>query len=177
MLSLAGIVTQQYRFLIAYEESYGFLVGTHARDKDAVVAAMLICEAAAYWKARGKTLCDVLSSLYAKYGYYLDALETFQMEGSAGTRSIAEIMRSLRATGTGVFPDCMQITDYLQGCNSFPAENMLKWKLLDGSWAIARPSGTEPKIKFYFSVCGVNASTAKERLLSIQRGLYACWKQ
>ncbi len=170
-------LTQQYRFLIAYEESYGFLVGTHARDKDAVVAAMLICEAAAYWKARGKTLCDVLSSLYAKYGYYLDALETFQMEGSAGTRSIAEIMRSLRATGTGVFPDCMQITDYLQGCNSFPAENMLKWKLLDGSWAIARPSGTEPKIKFYFSVCGVNASTAKERLLSIQRGLYACWKQ
>ncbi|MEG1524258.1 MAG: phospho-sugar mutase [Clostridia bacterium] len=161
------------RFLMAYEESFGFLVGTHARDKDAVVAAMLICEATAYWKAQRKTLIDVLNELYAQYGYFLDALQTFTCPGSLGAEEIQSAMLTLRTLGMEVYPGCIQVIDYLCASDSFPAENVLKWLLPDGSWFAARPSGTEPKIKFYFSIRGQNEVDAVQRLDSLKTALFA----
>ncbi|QHT64177.1 phospho-sugar mutase [Paenibacillus lycopersici] len=153
-------------FLFGYEESYGYLAGTYARDKDAVVASLLICEAAAYYKSQGKTLYDVLLELYAQYGFYLEHLESRTLKGVDGVQQIAGIMQDWRANppvevaGTRV----ARVLDYLPGLDGLPSENVLKYLLEDGSWFCLRPSGTEPKIKVYFAVRGQSLSKAKDAI-------------
>ncbi len=150
-----------HHFLIGYEESYGYLVGNHARDKDAVVAAMLVAEMAAWHKAAGKTLMDALSELYEEYGYYLDTVKAFSLQGKEGIERIAEIMCELREDAT-LFPDA-KVLDYKNGIDGFPPSNALKFKFEDGSWISARPSGTEPKIKFYYCIRGKDKADAEAR--------------
>ncbi|CAH1193144.1 Phosphoglucomutase [Paenibacillus plantiphilus] len=149
-------------FLFGYEESYGYLAGTYARDKDAVIASLLICEAAAYYKSQGKTLYDVLQELYAQFGTYLEALESRTLKGLDGVQKIASIMDDWRSNPpsevAGVKVDAM--LDYLRGLDGLPAENVLKFMLSDGSWFCLRPSGTEPKIKVYFAVRGTTQDEA-----------------
>ena len=151
-------------FLMGYEESYGYLVGTHARDKDAVVASMLICEAAAYHKANGKTLVDALHELYAKYGFYLDALDSFTLKGKDGAEKIRAIMSAFRTAGDTAFDGVACVIDYAEGVDGLPRENVLKFIFENGSWLAVRPSGTEPKLKIYYSVCGEQEEQATELL-------------
>ncbi|CAM4276230.1 phospho-sugar mutase [Paenibacillus tarimensis] len=155
-------------FLFGYEESYGYLAGTYARDKDAVIASMLICEAAAYYKSKGKTLYEVLQELYAQFGTYLEQLESRTLKGIDGVAQIAAIMEDWRsnppAEVAGV--KVSKVLDYLPGIDSLPPENVLKYMLEDGSWFCLRPSGTEPKIKVYFAVRG---STQEEASAAISK--------
>ncbi len=151
-------------FVMGYEESYGYLVGTHARDKDAVVASMLICEAAAYHKANGKTLVDALHELYAKYGFYLDALDSFTLKGKDGAEKIRAIMSAFRTAGDTAFDGVARVIDYAEGVDDLPRENVLKFIFENGSWLAVRPSGTEPKLKIYYSVCGEQEEQATELL-------------
>ncbi len=140
------------KFVMGYEESYGYLVGPHARDKDAVVSAMMICEMAAYYKAQGKSLIDVLEELYKKFGYYLDRLESFTLKGKDGQEKIASIMAELRKRGKGLMSGIAEVKDYSKGCDGLPKSDVLKYIYEDGSWMAVRPSGTEPKIKIYYSI-------------------------
>ncbi|WP_040952361.1 phospho-sugar mutase [Gorillibacterium massiliense] len=148
--------TGSHTFLFGYEESYGYLAGDYARDKDAVIASMLICEAAAYYKKQGKTLYDVLIELYEEYGYFMERLESRTLKGKEGVEKIRGIMENWRlmppAEVAGV--KVTEVLDYSQGIQDLPAENVLKYVLEDGSWFTLRPSGTEPKIKVYFAVKG-----------------------
>ncbi len=149
-------------FLFGYEESYGYLAGTHARDKDAVSASMLIAEMAAYYKNNGKTLVDALDEIYAEYGYYYDCLETFVLKGKEGAEKIQAAMAAMRESGETLFDNLEKLTDYSKGIDGLPKENVLRFDFKDGSWAAARPSGTEPKLKLYFSVKGENRAQAEE---------------
>ncbi len=146
--------TGTHTFVFGYEESYGYLAGNYARDKDAVVAALLISEAAAYYKSQGKTLYDVLLELYAQYGTYLETLESRTLKGKDGLERIRAIMEDWRsqppAEVAGVKVEALE--DYKDGLNGLPPENVLKFRLADGSWFCLRPSGTEPKIKVYLAV-------------------------
>lgn len=153
----------EYSYIFGYEESYGYLAGTHARDKDAVSSAMLIAEMAAYHKNEGRTLTDALNSLYAGYGYYYDCLETVVLEGKSGAEKIQSVMQALRENWKTTFEDVKQVIDYSTGVEDLPKENVLKFIFNDGSWAAARPSGTEPKIKMYYSVKSENEEKAKKR--------------
>lgn len=144
-------------FLFGYEESHGYISGDHIRDKDGVSAALLLCEAAAWHKAHGRTLLDALDTLYREYGYYIDAQDSFVFEGEKGIRIMQKIMTHLRSHGEGVFqiPGGMeQILDYSKGLDGLPCSNVLKFRFEGGSWIAARPSGTEPKIKFYYCMRG-----------------------
>jgi phosphoglucomutase len=158
--------TGQYRFLFGYEESYGYLAGNYCRDKDAVLASMLICEAAAYYKSQGKTLYDVLQELYRKYGYFQEHLESRTLKGIDGVEKIRAIMEDWRnnppSAVTGV--EVVRVQDYSKGIEGLPAENVLKFTLADDSWFCLRPSGTEPKIKVYFAVRGTSGEEASERI-------------
>lgn len=158
-------------FVIGYEESYGYLVGTHARDKDAVVASMLICEAAAYHKACGKTLVDALSELYREYGFYRDALDSFTLKGKDGAQRIRDIMSAFRAAGVTAFPKVEQVIDYADGVGGLPKENVLKFIFENGSWLAVRPSGTEPKLKIYYSVRGENEAAADASLEALRQNI------
>jgi len=151
-------------FVIGYEESYGYLAGTHARDKDAVVSSMLICEMAAYYKAQGKTLLHVLEALYGQYGYYLDALDSFTLKGKDGAERIKNIMTELRRTGAGLDASVEAVQDYSAGLDGLPKSDVLKFRLKDGSWLAVRPSGTEPKIKIYYSVRQQDRQAAQKAL-------------
>ena len=155
-------------FVIGYEESYGYLVGTHARDKDAVVSSMLICQMAAWYKNQGKTLVDGLNELYDEYGYYLDTLESFVLKGKDGAEQIQKLMVTFRETGMKLFDGLKEIIDYSVGVRDLPKENVLKYVWNDGSWIAVRPSGTEPKIKVYYSVKEADKDAAKARLEKIQ---------
>ena len=141
---------KEHDFVMGYEESYGYLVGTHAQDKDAVVAAMLICEMCACHKRQGKTLFDVLDELYRTHGYYLDALDSFTLKGKDGLERIKSMMTKLREQGH--FEGVTKVKDYSQGIDGLPKENVMKFFCQDGSWFAVRPSGTEPKIKIYYSI-------------------------
>lgn len=164
---------QDFDFLFGYEESYGYLAGTHAQDKDAVVSAMLICEMAAYLKVQGKTLLDRINEIYAEYGYYLDALDSFTLKGKDGLERINLIMKQLREEGAP-FTNVAKVIDYTLdvaaefGFGNLPKSNVLKYIFEDSSWIAVRPSGTEPKIKFYYSIKGDNQEVAKERLKEYQ---------
>ena len=156
-------------FLIGYEESYGYLVGTHARDKDAVVSSMLICEMASWYKNQGKTLIDGLNEIYSRYGYYLDALDSFVLKGKEGSEKISALMTEFRGRGNTLFSDIKELIDYKDGVADLPRENVLKYIFDDGSWMAVRPSGTEPKIKVYYSICGADRAAAERKLEALRK--------
>ncbi|MBQ2734620.1 MAG: phospho-sugar mutase [Clostridia bacterium] len=156
---------QNGSFLMGYEESYGYLIGTHARDKDAVVSSVVICEMTAYYKTQNKTLIDVLEALYAQYGYYRDALDSFTIPGLEGMRKITCLMEHFRANGQRILPNVREVLDYTQGIQGLPKSDVLKFCFENGSWLAVRPSGTEPKIKIYYSVREQDREAA-ERLLA-----------
>ena len=153
-------------FVIGYEESYGYLVGTHARDKDAVVASLILSEAALCYKLKGMSLYDALMEIYAQFGYYKEALKSITLKGIDGVEKIAEIMKSFRNDDidsiAGVKVD--RKLDYKEGIDGLPKADVLKFVLEDKSWIAIRPSGTEPKIKFYFGVCGNNEVESDKKI-------------
>lgn len=172
----------EYEF--GYEESYGCLVGTHARDKDAVVAVMALCEAAAFYKSKGLTLCDQMQNIYKKYGYYLEDLESITLKGADGSLKIAAIMDKLRNDSPKSFggSKVLAVRDYRDKVRfdkqnntkeqlKLPVSNVLYFELENNGWCCARHSGTEPKIKFYFGVKGKNLSEAQELLAAVKRDL------
>lgn len=165
----------EYTYLFGYEESYGYLAGNYARDKDAVVASMLICEAAAYYKQQGKTLIDVLEELYQQFGYYRESLVSRTLKGKDGLAKIGELMSSFRSDPpqqvAGI--NVAKLLDYSLGLDGLPKENVLKFLLADGSWFTLRPSGTEPKIKFYFAVRGESTVHAQDLLAKIEAEVLA----
>lgn len=156
----------EHQFLFGYEESYGYLLGTYARDKDAVVASMLICEAAAYYKSKGKSLYDVLQELYKAHGYFNEKLESRTLKGKDGLAKIGQIMDEWRQNPPQAIHGIKvaSVFDYSQGIDGLPRENVLKFVLEDHSWFCLRPSGTEPKIKVYFAVRGSSAAKAAAQI-------------
>lgn len=158
----------EQEFVIGYEESYGYLVGTHARDKDAVVSTMLICQMAAWYKNQGKTLVDGLNEIYDEYGYYLDYLDSFVLKGKDGAEKIQSLMTYFRNKGKALFDGIEEIIDFSEGIRDLPKENVLKYVWNDGSWMAVRPSGTEPKIKVYYSIVDPVKNNAKVRLENIR---------
>lgn len=160
--------TGEQDFVIGYEESYGYLVGTHARDKDAVVSSMLICEMASWYKNQGKTLVDGLNEIYDEYGYYLDYLDSFTLKGKDGAEKIQNLMVTFREKGTSLLPNIEEIIDFKTGIRDLPIENVLKYIFDDGSWMAVRPSGTEPKIKVYYSIVDPDKDNANKRLSEIR---------
>ena len=160
--------TGKQEFVIGYEESYGYLVGTHARDKDAVVSSMLICQMASWYKNQGKTLVDGLNEIYDEYGYFLDYLDSFVLKGKDGAEKIQNLMTSFRNKGTALFDGIEEIIDFSTGIRDLPKENVLKYIWKDGSWMAVRPSGTEPKIKVYYSIVDASKENAGKRLETIR---------
>lgn len=158
----------EQEFVIGYEESYGYLVGTHARDKDAVVSSMLICQMAAWYKNQGKTLVDGLNEIYDEYGYYLDYLDSFVLKGKDGAEKIQSLMTWFRNKGKALFDGIDKIIDFSEGIRDLPKENVLKYIWNDGSWMAVRPSGTEPKIKVYYSIVDPVKDNAAARLENIR---------
>lgn len=161
--------TGSHQFLFGYEESYGYLIGPFVRDKDAIQAGMLICEMVAYYlsPAGGSmTLDQVLEQIYQTYGYYLEDLVSFTFEGKEGQEKIKTMMEELRRRpleqigGTAV----TKMEDCLSGIGELPKADVLKFHLKDGGWVAIRPSGTEPKIKFYFSTVAQNQEAAEQKL-------------
>lgn len=162
------------RFLMGYEESYGYVTAEHVRDKDGISAAMFICEMAAYYKKRGLTLIDVLKAIYEEFGFYLSFQDSFDFEGQAGAEKIESIMETFRRNSKAVFSGFMQsydsnmrnieIIDYMKGIEELPTSNVLKFVFENGSWIAVRPSGTEPKIKFYYCVKAESRSLAENLL-------------
>ena len=150
------------KYVFGFEESYGYLKGSYCRDKDAVVASMLITELAADLKAYGKTLYDGLIDLYEKYGYYLENVQTKTLAGIEGLAQIKAIMKKFREEGVPF--DVEKALDYSTGIDGLPKSDVLKYFLKDGSLFTVRPSGTEPKIKFYFGVCGKSQKDAEEKV-------------
>lgn len=156
---------EQERFIFGFEESYGYLSGTAVRDKDAVVASMLICEMAAYYRKNGSSIKQRLEEIYKKYGYYLNAVDSFSFPGLSGMDKMQKIMEDLRKNGpkeiAGIsVKDCV---DYLDSEKTgLPRANVLLYKLENGESIIVRPSGTEPKIKAYFTTFGKSREEAKE---------------
>ena len=164
-------------YLFGYEESYGCLVGTHARDKDAVVAVMALCEAAAYYKSKGLTLWDQMLVLFEKYGYYKEGLYTLTLKGQEGAAKIQEILKSFRSNPPKqigeykvlAFRDYEEniIQNYVTGETTktgLPKSNVLYFELEDQAWCCVRPSGTEPKVKLYMGVKGIDMQDAQNRL-------------
>lgn len=154
------------RFTFGLEESYGYLRGTHSRDKDAVVAAMLIAEMAAEYKQYGKNLYDVLVSIYEKYGYCLETLETRTLDGIEGVRKIQKLMEHFRNNDLPL--PIKEKIDYKTGVNNLPKSDVLKF-ILDNAWFAVRPSGTEPKIKFYFGVVANSNIEVQKRIDILQK--------
>ncbi len=154
-------------FVLGYEESYGFLIGKHVRDKDAVVSSLLICEMAAYYKEKGFGLYDILESLHHRFGFYLDSMDSVTFPGSAGMARMKEIMASLRTNKTLFGTEEVRIDDYIDGLYGLPGADVLKYVFADGSWVAVRPSGTEPKLKIYYSVRAKNEREAAARTMSL----------
>ena len=163
-------------YLFGFEESYGCLIGTYARDKDAIVATMALCEAAAYYKTQGKTLWDSIIDMYEEFGYYKDAIQAVTMKGIEGLEKIQEIMTTLRQNPPAEFAGHKvtavrdykldEITDLATGekkPTGLPNSNVLYYELTDDAWVCVRPSGTEPKVKFYYGVKGTSLADADEK--------------
>lgn len=148
--------TNEKTFIMGYEESYGYLVGTHARDKDGVVASMLISDMAAYYYDKGMSLYDGLMELYNKVGFFKEDMISLTLSGISGLEKIKEIMEYFRENGLNEVAEVKVIEskDYNEGIDGLPKSNVLKFILEDGSWIAARPSGTEPKLKFYMGIYG-----------------------
>ena len=163
-------------YVFGFEESYGCLIGTHARDKDAIVATMALCEAAAYYKTQGKTLWDAMIDAYEKYGYYKDDIQSITLKGIEGLAKIQEILETLRKEPPKAFGaykvekvrdyQADTITDLATGMTvptGLPNSNVLYYELNDAAWVCVRPSGTEPKVKFYYGVKGTSLADADSR--------------
>ena len=163
-------------YLFGFEESYGCLIGTHARDKDAIVATMALCEAAAYYKTQGKTLWDAMIDMYEKYGYYKDDIQSITLKGIEGLEKIQSILETLRKNPPAEIGG-YQVTsarDYKLDTvrnmatgeiteTGLPKSNVLYYDLTDDAWLCVRPSGTEPKVKFYYGVKGTSLADADEK--------------
>lgn len=161
-------------YLFGFEESYGCLIGTHARDKDAIVATMALCEAAAYYKTQGKTLWDAMIDMYEKYGYCIDNVKSITLKGMEGLAKIQDIMNILRENTPAKVGnyDVLSARDYKLDTvknlatgevttTGLPSSNVLYYDLSDSAWLCVRPSGTEPKVKFYYGVKGSSLEEAK----------------
>ena len=160
-------------YLFGFEESYGCLIGIHARDKDAIVATMALCEAAAYYKTQGKTLWDAMVDLYERFGYYKDGIQAITLKGIEGLQKIQEILETLRKNppaevgGYKVLKARDYQADTIKDIETgevtgtgLPSSNVLYYDLTDDAWLCVRPSGTEPKVKFYYGVKGESLADA-----------------
>ncbi|MCI8293161.1 MAG: phospho-sugar mutase [Hespellia sp.] len=160
-------------YLFGFEESYGCLIGTYARDKDAIVATMALCEAAAYYKTLGKTLWDAMIDMYERYGYYKDAVQSITLKGIEGIAKIQEILETLRKNPPTEIAgyQVLKARDYKMDtikdmatgevtATGLPNSNVLYYDMPDGTWLCVRPSGTEPKVKFYYGVKGTSLEDA-----------------
>ena len=172
--------------MFGLEESYGCLIGTYARDKDAVSASVALCEAAAYYKTKNMTLWDAMVAMYEKYGYYKDAVKAIGLKGIEGLAKIQNIMETLRKEApakVGEY-DVVSARDYKLDTikdmktgavteTGLPASNVLYYDLNDGAWVCVRPSGTEPKIKFYYGVKGTSLEDADKKSAELGEALMA----
>lgn len=173
-----------HEFLFGYEESYGCLIGTHARDKDAIVAVMGVAELAAYYKSQGLTLYEALIGLYEKYGYFLETLQSITLKGKEGIEQISHILSTLRQSPPSVLAGVKvaELRDYDLGVirnlltgekrsTDLPESNVLYFDLEDGSWFCVRPSGTEPKVKFYFGVQGDSEVASQDKVKALEEAV------
>ena len=173
-----------HNYVFGMEESYGCLAGTYARDKDACVAVMMLCEVAAYYKLQGKTLCDAMEEMYQKYGYYQEGLATLTKKGMDGAQQIQNLMAEQRKNPPKELGGYQvlyvrdyqedKVTDMRTGEESptgLPASNVLYYELENNAWCCVRPSGTEPKIKYYFGVKGESVADAKEKLAALKKDI------
>lgn len=178
--------TKAHNYVFGLEESYGCLVGTYARDKDAPVAVMMLCEVAAYYKSQRKTLWDAMLDMYEKYGYYKEGLATVTLKGIDGSAQIQELMNEFRQNPPKQLGDYRVIAyrdynedirkDIATGCvepTGLPKSNVLYYELENNAWCCVRPSGTEPKIKYYFGVKGDSLADAQEKLESLKAAMTA----
>lgn len=175
--------TNEKQYVFGYEESYGSLIAPFVRDKDAPQACLMLAEAACYYKSQGKTLVDVLHELYAELGYYEESQTSLQLEGQAGAERIQEILTTLRndvpSSIHGI--DVVRFEDYktcrivendkVSELTGFDKSDVLKFYLADGSWIAVRPSGTEPKCKFYYCICGDSLQDAREKTVAYQQAI------
>ena len=163
-------------YLFGFEESYGCLIGTHARDKDAIVATMALCEAAAYYKTKNMTLWDAMIAMYERYGYYKDDIKSITLKGIEGLNKIQEILETLRKNPPAEIGGykVTSARDYKMDTvkdmetgevttTGLPKSNVLYYDLTDGAWVCVRPSGTEPKVKFYYGIKGTSLEDANEK--------------
>lgn len=168
-------------YVFGFEESYGCLVGTHARDKDAIVAVMMLCEAAAFYKDQGLTLWDQMINIFEKYGYYREGLETLTLKGISGAEKIQQILADMRENPPKQLGDykVLRVRDYVKDeikdletgnvtPTGLPESNVLYYDLTDDAWCCVRPSGTEPKVKFYFGVKGSSFDDANDKLAKLK---------
>ena len=173
-------------YVFGFEESYGCLVGTHARDKDAIVAVMCLCEAAAYYKKQGLTLWDQMVKIFEKYGFYREGLETLTLKGISGAEKIQQILSHMRNNPPKKLAgyDVLKVRDYQSGETvdlktgeksetGLPESNVLYYDLTDNAWCCVRPSGTEPKVKFYFGVKGASFADANQKLEELRKAMMA----
>ena len=171
-------------YLFGFEESYGCLIGTHARDKDAIVATMALCEAAAFYKTQGKTLWDAMIDMYEKYGYYLDDVKSISLSGIEGLAKIQSIMETFRSNPPKEIAGLtvMSARDYKKdevvdtqtgavSSTGLPSSNVLYYDLTDDAWLCVRPSGTEPKIKFYYGIKGTSMEDAYAKSAAVNEAL------
>lgn len=173
--------TKEFEFLFGYEESYGYLIKNFARDKDAVQSVLAIIEAASYYKKQGKTLLDVLSQLYERHGFYLEGLRSVTKKGVSGANSIQNLLEQVRVNRITEVAGITVLSqeDYLHSVRTFtdgreteeiflPKSNVIKYFLADGSWVCVRPSGTEPKVKYYFGVLSGSEAESSKKLKALQ---------
>ena len=178
--------TGKGEYLFGFEESYGCLIGTHARDKDAIVATMALCEAAAYYKTKDMTLWDAMIEMYEKYGYYKDDIQSITLKGIEGLAKIQEILETLRKNPPAEIAGykVLKARDYKAdkikdmqtgevSSTGLPSSNVLYYDLSDDAWLCVRPSGTEPKVKFYYGVKGVSLADADEKSASMGKEVLA----
>lgn len=174
-------------FLFGFEESYGYLIASFVRDKDAVQAAVMACEMAYYWNQQGKTLLDALDDLFQKYGYYLEGMTSLTLKGKEGAEEIKHLMDTVRTNPLTEIAglNVLQVEDYLTGVRTYvsdknktdsidlPRENVVKYLLEHNSWVCLRPSGTEPKIKCYYGVCEETREASEAKLSALKEKMEA----
>ncbi len=178
--------TGDHSYVFGLEESYGCLAGTYARDKDACVAVMMLCEVASYYKMQNKTLWDAMIDMYEKYGYYKEGLATVTLKGIDGAAKIQEMMKAFRENPPKELAGykVLAVRDYKADtrldlatgqveATGLPTSNVLYYELSDNAWCCVRPSGTEPKIKFYFGVKGKSLEDAKDKLEALKEAITA----
>ena len=176
--------TGSHEYLFGFEESYGCLVGTHARDKDAITAVMILCEAAAYYKKHSLTLWDQMIKIYEKYGFYKEGISTITLKGADGAQKIQELMNRIRNNPPKKLGDykVLSFRDYKTGKiidyktekeseTGLPTSNVLYYDLEDNGWCCVRPSGTEPKVKFYMGVKGKSMEDAEKKLNNLKSAM------